>query len=499
MYQHIFRKAIVAVGIISSVGVLPFAHGQTTNIPDTLKSGGKEVLIPSSGITRVPDGNNFSNPDSEYSFKHSKATDNFVLFWAKEYGDDPMANSITNRRFDVDAVLKECDRFYNFYVNTLKWVDKEKSFATKYKFLLFVIGGTGGTAFGGSIDNKIGAFWTPATRINRGPYGVVAHELGHSFQALVRADGAASFSGSSIGEMTSQWMLFQVYPEWMTFENYHLNDFMKATHLAFLHEDNQYHTCYPLEYWSEKHGVEFIGKMWREVQRGEDPVMTYKRLNGISQEQFNDEMFDACRRFVTWDMPRIEKVAARYANQHVTSLTKASEEGWYQIGVSNCPQNYGYNAIKLKVPAAGTKVSLDFKGIVGAEGFSSVQPEKAGWRFGFLASKEDGSRVYSDTFSKSPGTAEFTVPANTKFLWLVVMGAPTEHWIHVGRFGGGRGGRGGRGGANTNTVANINTNATAGTNISANANRGGAANNTNEQWPYAFKLTGTTPDDSIVH
>src|SRR5262249_54953303 len=141
-----------------------------------------------------------------------------------------------------------------------------------------------------------------------------------------RADGAASFSDGSIGEMTSQYMLFQVYPEWMTFENYHLTAFMKATHLAFLHEDNRYHSCYPLEYWSEKHGVEFIGKMWREVHRGEDPVMAYKRLTGITQEEFNDEMFDAARHFVTWDMPRIEKVAARYANQHTTSLTKAHEE-----------------------------------------------------------------------------------------------------------------------------------------------------------------------------
>src|SRR4029078_4556092 len=252
-----------------------------------------------------------------------------------------------------------------------------------------------------SIDNKVGAFWTPASRVNRAPYGVVAHELGHAFQALLRADGAGSFSGGSIHEMTAQYMLWQVYPEWMTFENYHLNDFMKATHLAFMHEDNQYHSCYPLEYWSEKHGVEFIGKMWREVQRGEDPVMTYKRLTGITQTQFNDEMFDACRRFVTWDMPRIEKVAARYANQHTTSITKISDE-WYEITTNKCRQNYGYNAIQLKVPAADTKVSLEFKGIGGAEGFNKVQPEKAGWRYGFLASKEDGSRVYSDIFSKSP-------------------------------------------------------------------------------------------------
>ena len=159
-------------------------------------------------------------------------------------------------------------------------------------------------------------------------------------------------------------------------------------------------------------------------------MITYKRITGITQEQFNDEMFDACRRFVTWDMPRIEKVAARYANQHTTSI--ASDDGWYKIAPEKCPQNYGYNAIKLKVPAAGTTVTLDFEGLVGAEGYRSVQPEKAGWRYGFVASLEDGSRLYSDMLSNAEGTGKFTVPANTKFLWLVVMGAPTEHWIRQG-------------------------------------------------------------------
>jgi hypothetical protein len=472
MNIHPAGKAVFAVAILLMVGPGAFAQPapateapgrEPISIPAT-NPGGKELFIPAR-ISRVPATNDINNPDSEFSFSRSKVSDHFALFWAKEYGEDPMTNSVVNRRFDVDEVLKEADRFYNYFVDTLKWVDKEKSLATKYKFLFFVIGGNGGTAFGGSIDNKIGAFWSPATRIHRAPYGVVAHELGHSFQALTRADGAASFSGGSIAEMTSQYMLWQVYPEWQIFENYHLNDFMKDTHLAFLHPENQYHSCYPLEYWSFKHGVEFIGRMWREVQRGEDPVMTYKRLTNLNQEQFNDEMFDACRRFVTWDLPRIEKVSARYANQHITSIKRVADN-WFQIATNKCPQNYGYNAIQLQVPAANAKVSLVFKGMAGTEGFSQAQLEKAGWRYGFLAHREHGTRVYSDTFSKSEGTAEFTVPANTKFLWLVVMGAPTEHWIRPG-------GRGRRA-ADAPPVAE-------------------------EQWPYQFKLTGTAPDDSIVH
>jgi hypothetical protein len=44
-------------------------------------------------------------------------------------------------------------------------------------------------------------------------------------------------------------------------------------------------------------------------------------------------------------------------------------------------------------------VKLDFKGIAGAEGYNAVQTDKAGWRYGFLAHKKDGTRVYGKLFN----------------------------------------------------------------------------------------------------
>jgi hypothetical protein len=139
------------------------------------------------------------------------------------------------------------------------------------------------------------------------------------------------------------------------------------------------------------------------------------------------------------------------------------EDGWYLIAKSNCPQNYGYNGIKLQVPKAGTKITLQFKGIAGSEGFNAVKTDKAGWRYGFVAYKKDGSRIYSDVYKNADGKAKFKVPKNTEYLWLVVMGAPTEHWP-----------------------------------VASGRQRTEGNSNTEEQWPYEIKLTGTGLDSSVI-
>lgn len=391
---------------------------------------GKEVYLPAK-VWRVPDNNNYDSDTSEYSHKRKVEGENIVIFWAKEFGDDPMKNENVAKRFDVHEALKESERFYDFYVNKLKIVQKGSSLTDKYKTLFYVIGGDEQTAFGGGAENKIGILWTPAVRMSKAPYGALAHELGHAFQYLASNDNGTGFGGA-IMEMSAQYLLWQVYPEWMTFENYHLVSFMKKNHYAFLHPTNMYHTPYVIEYWSNKHGIEFFGKMLREVKKGEDPVMTYQRITNITQEQFNDEIFDAAQRFMTWDMPRIEKVAAKYTNQHHTNF-KPAEDGWYKVDAANCPQNYGYNGIKLQVPAKRGTVELAFKGIVGDTTYRNIKADKAGWRYGFVAVKKDGSREYGKMQHKAEGKATFKVPKDTQYLWLVVSGAPKEHWKVSGK------------------------------------------------------------------
>lgn len=426
-------------------------------------AGEKELYLPAK-IDRVPEGNDFKNNESEYSFKRSAQTDDLAIFWSKEYGDDPATNPIEGKRFDVNAALRECQRFYDYYVNVLKVVRKGNSVSDKYKVLIIVFGGDDNTAYGGGEENKVGVLWTPATRIHKQPFGVLAHELGHTFQFLCRVDNGGVGPRGPFMEMSAQYMLWQVYPDWMTFENYHFQVFMKQTYYAFLHPANTYHSPYVIEYWSEKHGKEFYGDLLRETVKGEDPVMTYKRMNNLTQDQFNDEMFDAYSRFMTWDMDRIREVAAPYANKHFSTLDR-ERNGWYRIDSSDCPQNYGYNGIKINVPKAGTNVKLEFEGMAGASGYNHVKIDKAGWRYGFVAYLKDGKRVYGGINKKDKGRVIFKVPAGTQYLWLVVMGAPTEHWP-----------------------------------VSYNRRRGdGNQTDTQEQWPYRIRLKGTTLDVAMIN
>ncbi len=108
---------------------------------------------------------------------------------------------------------------------------------------------------------------------------------------------------------------------------------------------------------------------------------------------------------------------------------------------------------------------MDFKGVAGSAGFNAVKTDKAGWRYGFVAYQKNGKRVYSEVGKDANGSLQFKVPKDTEFLWLTVMGAPTEHWPIPGR--------------PRNPTPN-------------------AAPVLEEQWPYQIKLTGTSLVDSII-
>lgn len=391
----------------------------------------KKIYIPAKSLKE----NKFGQPDGQFSYDYMAESENLVLLWAKSFGKNPEKYVDKSRRFYPEEILREGERFYNYYIDKLKFVDKKESYSSRYKMIIWMYNDDERTAYGWG-DEGVGMMWMRPCRAQSYPYCPLAHEMGHSFQYMTKADGARSFAGCPLVEYTSQWMLWQVYSDWTTIERYHLDAYMDQTHYSLLNEVNMYHAPQFMEYWSNKHGLDIIARIWREAEGKEDPVLAYKRLTGINQRQFNDEIYEAATRFVTWDIPRIKTVCSSYANQHRCKLD-AVDGDWYQIAQTRCPQNYGYNAIRLNVPEGGKTIALHFKGVAGSENFRSVNVSDAGWRYGFVAVLKNGKRVYGDTnegYNGTNATAYFKIPEKTQFLWLVVTGAPVEHRDYMKRW-----------------------------------------------------------------
>lgn len=246
--------------------------------------------------------------------------------------------------------------------------------------------------------------------------------------------GENASGGNGWWEQCAQWQGFKIYPE-QQFTDGRFANYLSTAHKHILHETPRYDNYFIQDYWTYRHGMDLIGRLWNESKRPEDPVETYKRMTGITQKQFNDEMYDCAARFVTWDIPALRSYGATKINSRAQTAMKSAGDEYWLIDASVCPENYGYDVIKLNVPARATTVSAFFEGKAGLSGYRRRSILSAGWRYGFVALLNDGTRVYSDMGSavyRSPkDTVHFECPDNCKQLWLVVSGAPNTHWRHA--------------------------------------------------------------------
>jgi hypothetical protein len=368
----------------------------------------KQVYIPEDLRSCV-----LESDTARWSWRRSSQTDNLVFFWERGFGNDlssPPALEGKPMQVDLRNLENRVEHFYRYFRDTLKFT-KPGSKADRYKMMVMINYSLDGTAYGGTYDNFIGALWVAPNRIQDKKLNCLAHELGHSFQSQIMADSVGeAWGGSGFFEMASQWMLWRVNPDWLTDENYHFEAFKTLTHKAFLHHDNIYHSPYVLEYWAEQRGLTAIGELFRQGRRGEDPVMTYQRMYGLSQERFCDEMFDCYRRLINFDFDHARPHTRRYACTFGTP-TSMLKDGWEQPA-ERIPEAYGFNAITL---AATPKVTVQVRG--------------EHLRYGLVGITTDGMSVYGTAGTKADGRVSLKVPRGKTWahVYLVVMGAPEKH------------------------------------------------------------------------
>lgn len=380
----------------------------TISLVSNLVYAQKKLYIP-----KDLQGMNLKADTSKWSLNRSIETDDLIFMWERGFGNDvsnPPQLKGQDMSFNLLNLRDRIQTFYHFFRDTLGFVTPNyQSKADHYKMMVMVNYSLDGTAYGGTYDNFIGALWVAPNRIQDTKMNCMAHELGHSFQAQIMADSIGQcWGGTGFFEMASQWMLWQVNPDWITDENYHFEAFKTLTHKAFLHMDNIYHSPYVLQWWSDLHGRQFIAELFRQGVIGEDPVMTYKRMNGLSQSAFCDEIFRGYQHLVNFDFTHAYKETRQYAATFNTELETCSN-GW--LRPKSLPEGYGFNAIKLddRVNLNSPIFHLHLRGNQ--------------LRYGFVGITTNGESIYSDVNATS-----FTSNGQPlKHLYLIIMGAPEHH------------------------------------------------------------------------
>ena len=406
--------------------------------------------------------------DSKWYFGRSRQSEHFIVFWEQGYepygettpGDLPSSNSYY---VDIDDLLEKAEEFFRVNVDILKFADLEsgKSNLNRYKMEIFILHQTEWLATGGGYDDVIGALWiNPATCHPVG--STIAHEIGHSFQYQVYADAIANGAprnystgwryeigqGCGFWEQSAQWQSYQSYAE-QAFTTVNFSEFVNNCHRHFTHEHQRYASYFLMWHWASKHGVEEIGRLWRESKKPEDPIQTYQRLHGLSMDELNADLYDYAARCVTWDFS-VE--ATNLDEGKLTGLTQPVREfgrpyvgkigwagnydggtGFYTVDPARAPEATGFNHIRLNKPQPGTEISVRFEGLPNASGFNPVKNASiAGWNVGFVCLMEDGSRAYSPTNRiRTSADVSYTVPDGCSKLWLVVAATPETYLQHL--------------------------------------------------------------------
>lgn len=410
--------------------------------------------------------NDYSKETSKFCIQRSAESEHFIIFWEKGLNPNAAGNiSLGGFSVNVKTLLMDAEKIWKCYVEELGFLTPGSSTTDKAKIEMYIVNqtdwradgsGTSGTIYTyngttkSSKSYQVGMFHcNPWAATGRNGH-TVAHEIGHTFQYLVSADLGSTHGlnyvlgenskGNEWWEDCANWQAYKVYPSYQYSDGEYYEGFLTRHHMNIHHEDIRYFNCFYQDWWCQQHGMNTVGRVWREAKRPEDPSQAYMRIFGLDTDGYAKEMYDAFSHLVTIDIDKVRDYGKAKIGQEPQRLKEASadflakyldnDNSWWVVDADYCPQNYGYNANPLKVPAAGTVVKATFRGLAGSDGYRKVKTEYAGWRYGFVAYCADGTRVYSDMQSDKNGEATITVPENCQNLWFVVMGAPTTYWAH---------------------------------------------------------------------
>ncbi|MEZ5056554.1 MAG: DUF6055 domain-containing protein [Saprospiraceae bacterium] len=394
----------------------------------------KSVYIPAYlRDTNTPDG-------AQFSMNKTAESENFIIIWGNTVGTNPANYSDPDLRFNPLAILDTMEYIYDEFKELEFLDDAPGTILSQYKIPIVMYNtwgpnGAQGFANGGDADGVIGAFWVHPNAMRDG--GVAAHELTHSLQAQTNIDyrttnglGPVWQKSGIFWETHANFMRNLLYPRSVTAWG------MDVYHIETFGDWKNTYENYPLLFaLMESEGIDMVNRLWRESMPNEYPLQAYKRLSGYSNAQFNDSLYLYARRMATYDFSY--KNVGNYFRQYraddlkyylpstqatYTILNKIpGSDNRYEVPIELAPEEFAYNVIPLHLTASDTcGVLVKFKGQTGVN-------SHAGWRYGFVTEKEDGTvGRYSETYSADEGEVYFHLENGEEKMYFVVMGAPVD-------------------------------------------------------------------------
>lgn len=408
----------------------------------------------------------YDNPESKWSFSKSVESEHFYVFWENKFGDNPNSDQLPeNMRVDIDDLVVKLEKFYDTNTEMLGFLDGGLPYG--YKMQVYLLFDEDWVATGAGYDNKVGALWVSPMTCQ--PVGsVIAHEVGHCFQYLIycnqiagtqKDDSSTGFrygydgsnGGNTFWELCAQWQSWQDYPAEM-FTDYEMDTWFSNYFRAFENEWTRYQNYWFIYYMTEKQGIECVSRIWKESYAKEDALSCYMRLyleNNVNR--LYEALYEYATKAVTFDFEAARAYSVDWQGRYQTKLYE-TEDGFLQVAYENCPEANGFNAIPIDLKEGQSTVKVEFEGLqpgstlatgdVGryyiGEGVLAEEPVStynsydgtAGWRYGFVALSEDGTRTYGPMYFDDKRVISFTYPENTSYLYFVVLGAPESYVCH---------------------------------------------------------------------
>jgi uncharacterized repeat protein (TIGR02543 family) len=406
----------------------------------------------------------FDNPANEYYNNVSEArkyeSANFVLYWGDLVGTDPSTYSDPTLRFIPRSVADTLEYIFKRYITDLHFINNAPTTNFgKYKIMIMMVNTWSssdprltGFASASSFSNTIGAMYVCPAATRDG--GALSHEFTHTLQMMMHIQenpgNQTAFSGydwaGPFFEGHANYMRGQVYPQWADTDGT-LTRWIQTRHFMWSSNRHHYTNYHLMFYVQEKEGFDFTRRMWAESTYQEHPLETIKRLKGFTQEQLNDYLWGYAQRQPAFDYPiqwndqitatnnfgskvrevyqSIKSNMPRYTSRQYTLLTKVvGTTDQYYTNDDWAPADYGMNIIPLYPTCTGTQKTVTVK----FKGHTEVNTAQAGWRYGFVTTKADGTISRYSPMSTGDGEASFTLDASTEAnIYLVVYSAPKVH------------------------------------------------------------------------